>query len=112
MNDYFGCDYTKRFFDYFLEPWSKGPIFKEIEDVVVQRGVLYLRDMVKETQLSHFNEDCNLLGKQLGSKEVIKAIPFTANLKKVHESLRIKLKKLKHNGLRGMLMSHLYEILA
>jgi len=72
---------------------------------------LHLKDMDISDRLTHFLEDCDRINSMLGNKSRLNSQALSTSLKRLHESLRMKIKRCKHNGLARLMLNHLYEVM-
>ena len=104
-------DMAKCFLNYFNCPLNQRSIFKVLDYKPQQQCLLWLKDEAKTTELQEYLEESDELACRLINKSSFNKMLIEPELKKMHESLRLKLNNQRNNGIQSILRSHLYELM-
>ena len=72
---------------------------------------VWLKDEDLNSRLLEYMKESDNVAAQLVNKSTFNKYLMGSELKRVHESLRLKLKNQRRNGLRSMVASHLYDLM-
>ena len=92
LSDVFEIEYFNIFKQYFLLSQDDKPLFRAVNGQAIQTRPLCLRDMDKSDKIVNFLQNCDKINEMLDTKSKLNKQPMSFVLKRLHASLRMKIK--------------------